>query len=147
MSDELTRKQKEAGWTPELVDSYVAERNRVAAEKIFGMARGNINPITGGAIRETRIALSEVGFTSLLKEKRVLSKAKLVHGLVDGQGPAKGTRFGHAWVEADGMAYDFSNRRKIVHVGNDSVSYTKRQALRHVAFTRHYGPWDERFEV
>jgi hypothetical protein len=47
----------------------------------------------------------------LLKQKRVLSKAKLVHGLVDGEGPARGTRYGHAWVEANGIAYDFSNRR------------------------------------
>ena len=57
----------------------------------------------------------------LLKERRVLSKVRLVHGLVDGQSAAKGTRHGHAWVEADGIAYDFSNRRKFIcQTGDDA---------------------------
>lgn len=33
----------------------------------------------------------------------------LVHALVYGRGRAQGHRFPHAWVEADGMVYDYSS--------------------------------------
>ena len=41
------------------------------------------------------------------------SGAKLVHGMVEGQGHLKGLKFGHAWVEKGGKVYDYSNGKKI----------------------------------
>jgi hypothetical protein len=51
--DELTRRQRAMGWTPELVDSYVAERNKANADRIFGRI-DNINPVTGKPRRKER---------------------------------------------------------------------------------------------
>ena len=39
---------------------------------------------------------------------------KIVHGLVTGQGPIKGVKFGHCWLEKNGTVYDYSNNRNIV---------------------------------
>ena len=55
MSSELTKKQKEAGWTPELEADYVRERNEAAANRIFNMVNSAINPMTGKARRVTKI--------------------------------------------------------------------------------------------
>ena len=70
------------------------------------LLRGRFSRLLGGELHD------------LLKEKRVLSKVTLVHGLVDGQGPPKGTRYGHAWVEANGMASDFFKREEIYVPGS-----------------------------
>jgi hypothetical protein len=55
MSDELTKKQREAGWTPELEADYVRQRNEAAANRIFNMVNGAINPLTGRPSRQTKI--------------------------------------------------------------------------------------------
>ena len=38
--------------------------------------------------------------------------AKLVHGMVHGQGKLKGLKYGHAWVEYKDSALDHSNGNK-----------------------------------
>jgi hypothetical protein len=44
--DELTPRQRAMGWTTELVNSYVEQRNQAATKRILGRV-GNINPLTG----------------------------------------------------------------------------------------------------
>ena len=78
---------------------------------------------------------------------------KLVHGIVSGQGPLTGIRFGHAWIEHEGVVLDIScgkERRmpqelyyalgKISHEG--SFYYSREQAREHVLKTEHWGPWE-----
>lgn len=36
------------------------------------------------------------------------------HGLVSGQGPLRGRRFRHAWVERNGLVFDFSNSKQVI---------------------------------
>jgi hypothetical protein len=55
MSDDLPKLSKreiEAGWTPESLAAYTRERNEAAANKIWN-PRGNINPLTGKPRRRT----------------------------------------------------------------------------------------------
>lgn len=81
----------------------------------------------------------------------------LAHGVVTGQGPIAGLRYGHAWLEGveDGvpMAIDFANDRKIVvlraiyyQAGNidsrEVCRYTKPQARQMLVEHQHYGPWE-----
>ena len=82
------------------------------------------------------------------------SRMLLVHGEVAGQGALKGTNFGHAWVEHNGMVIDKSNGRdieipisvyyalgRIDRIGN-VYKYTWDQASKKIESTGHWGPWD-----
>ena len=80
-------------------------------------------------------------------------RARLVHGMVDGQGALKGLRFGHAWVEYGGKVLDHSNGKKhelpkqlYYSMGNVKPSeckyYTPRETTRKMMKHRHWGPWD-----
>jgi hypothetical protein len=80
----------------------------------------------------------------------------LVHAYVSGQGPLKGRRFLHAWNEQGNLVIDNSNGRDIrlpreiyYAIGNIDPNddqqfrrYTRQDAVRSMARTRHYGPWD-----
>jgi hypothetical protein len=78
--------------------------------------------------------------------------ARLVHGLVTGQGPVAGIRFGHAWVEVGDMAIDPSNGRLIrllrqhyYFLGqireNELTRYTHAEIRGKMLDFLHYGPW------
>jgi len=76
--------------------------------------------------------------------------AKLIHAIVEGQGPLAGRRFVHAWVEAGGMAIDRSGGRDIELpallyrlIGNvEQVhEYTPEQAREMMVETGTFGPW------
>src|SRR5262245_23050058 len=44
-----------------------------------------------------------------LKANGLLAGACVCHGIVTGQGPIAGERIGHAWIESNGRAIDWSN--------------------------------------
>ncbi len=76
----------------------------------------------------------------------------LCHGIVDGQGPLKGHKVGHAWNEYQDVVFDCSNGHKVVvrkeryyAIGNIKkiVRYTHQEAIKLMAKTKHYGPWDK----
>ena len=77
----------------------------------------------------------------ILYDRGKMENAKLVHGMVNGQGPLNGVRYGHAWVELDDIVFDYSNGRKLeipkrvyYHVGqikeNDNIYYTQEETRR-----------------
>jgi hypothetical protein len=81
--------------------------------------------------------------------------AKLVHGMVNGQGPLNGVRYGHAWVETESpdMVFDYSNGRKLeipksvyYHLGKikekDNLYYTQEEARHWVLDVGTWGPWE-----
>ena len=88
--------------------------------------------------------------------KGVGKNSFLVHALVYGQGPVKGRRFAHAWVETGGTVYDHSNGNRIempkaVYYAIGGVRpeqkgayarYDMASAKRRLLSTGHYGPWD-----
>lgn len=95
-----------------------------------------------------RVAVIEEGWT-------------LVHGLVTGQGPVEGVRFGHAWlerrIEVDGhpvwVVRDVANGKDVelpralyYAVGDvraeEVARYDADEARRRAIKTGHYGPWD-----
>jgi len=78
---------------------------------------------------------------------------RLVHGMVTGQGAIEGLRYGHAWVEANGMALDHSNGRRIempvdayYALGkikpNECRYYTMAEAMAKMDELMHWGPWE-----
>jgi len=78
--------------------------------------------------------------------------ARLVHGLVTH--PQLGIKHLHAWVEVDGVVFDFSNGHRVImdRAGyysaggieeGDVVRYLRREAMGMVVATKTYGPWDE----
>jgi len=80
-------------------------------------------------------------------------KAKLVHGMVNGQGPLKGIRFGHSWVEYGDKVLDHSNgeKREIpksVYYALGKVNpeenkyYTPKEAIKWMMKSKHWGPWE-----
>lgn len=82
----------------------------------------------------------------------------LVHGLVTGQGPVAGLRFGHAWVEIGDEVMDRSNGRNLrlpraVYYATGKIDasstfrYTPEQAREKMLDTGHYGPWDLKSEL
>lgn len=85
----------------------------------------------------------------------VAEKATLVHGVPVGRGPAnKGKRYAHAWVEANGLAFDFSNGLRLrlpvgvyYRKGKMSELHVRRYSAveaAHLMLTHeHYGPWDQ----
>lgn len=84
---------------------------------------------------------------------------RLVHGMIDGQGPVKGLRFVHAWVENidTGMVIDNTlpegkrllpqrDYYSLAHVQADQLSkYTTEQVLEYAINTGIYGPWEDKY--
>jgi hypothetical protein len=79
--------------------------------------------------------------------------ARLVHGVVSGQGKLAGVRFGHAWVEINGWVIDPSNGKKLCMARDryyqlgkidpsQSRSYSYQEVLRATVQSGHYGPWE-----
>jgi len=74
----------------------------------------------------------------------------LVHAIVTGQGPIEGIKYGHAWIEKGGDAYDPNIEltmpaklyRKIGQAKNIK-EYTHAQMKEQINQFNHYGPWDE----
>lgn len=77
----------------------------------------------------------------------------LVHGVVSGQGPLEGRRFGHAWVEVDDVVVDASNGRNLVLprdayyrlgrvVAEECRRYTPEEATIEMVRSKHWGPWE-----
>mgnify|MGYP003122232271 CR=1 FL=1 len=54
---------------------------------------------------------------------------KLVHGMVNGQGPLSEIRFGHCWVESKDTVLDHSNGKK-------------EEAVKFMVDKGHWGPWE-----
>jgi len=52
-SERLAKRKAGVAWPEAELDAYVAERNAAAANRIFGMIDGNINPATGRPRRKT----------------------------------------------------------------------------------------------
>ena len=80
------------------------------------------------------------------------NKAKLVHGMVNGQGALKGIRFGHAWVEYGSKILDHSNGKKqeipkqlYYSMGDinprECKYYTGTKAAEWMVKSKHWGPW------
>ncbi len=76
----------------------------------------------------------------------------LCHGLAIGQGPIKGIKHGHCWLEINNMVMDFSNNHtitmskeayyklgKIKYVHRYNAKETAKMLLKH----QHYGPWTD----
>jgi hypothetical protein len=80
----------------------------------------------------------------------------LVHGEVTGQGPIEGLKFGHSWLEKDGMVIDKANGRDLhlpmelyYHIGKigDNVhKYDYKQFIEKVMKAKTWGPWDLKTE-
>jgi hypothetical protein len=85
----------------------------------------------------------------------------ICHGIVTGQGPVEGLRFGHAWIETTRslgiceveMVIDHSNGKKTeMPAGlyylmgridpSETKRYTKEEARLALRKHKHYGPWD-----
>lgn len=79
--------------------------------------------------------------------------ARLVHGLVTGQGAIAGIRYGHAWVEVGDMVIDPSNGR-LLHLRREHyyflgqireselTRYSRAQTRELMLDFLHYGPWE-----
>ena len=72
----------------------------------------------------------------------------LVHGIVTGSGPIEGVRYGHAWVERDGMAHDPvagvtapALLYRAAGRASDIQQYTQAEARFLALKHKHYGPW------
>jgi len=82
--------------------------------------------------------------------------AKLVHGVVLGQGPLEGIEFTHAWVEDGDTVIDNTQPvgrnefPKVVYylIGHIDITreYTRAKAIENATRTGHYGPWDKVFD-
>lgn len=77
----------------------------------------------------------------------------LVHGMVDGQGPLKGIRFDHAWVEKGDEVIDVSNGKNLklpkdlyYAIGNikenQLIRYSREKAIENMTGIGNYGPWE-----
>ena len=78
---------------------------------------------------------------------------KLVHGMVNGQGPLSGIRFGHAWVEVGSKVLDHSNGKKrelpkkvYYALGriktNQCKYYNGTEATKCMVKSGHWGTWE-----
>lgn len=78
---------------------------------------------------------------------------EVVHGEAIGRGPIEGLRFGHAWIESGGFAFDFSNGGQHVMpiadyyaLGQIDASTVRRYSRSEVnvwiARTHQWGPWE-----
>jgi len=80
----------------------------------------------------------------------------LVHGEVTGQGPIEGLKFGHSWLEKDGMVIDKSNGRdlhlsvelyyRLGKIGDNVHKYDYKQFVEKVIKAKTWGPWDLKTE-
>ena len=81
------------------------------------------------------------------------NKAKLVHGMVSGQGQLEGVRFGHCWVEYKDKVLDHSNDQKrelpkdVYYLlgridPNECHYYTAEESSVKMLKYEHWGPWD-----
>ena len=79
--------------------------------------------------------------------------ATLCHGMVHGQGPLEGKKFGHAWGEMGNFVFDHSNGkqltiRKATYYAagkideSEVIYYPGHKSLGKAARAKHYGPWD-----
>ena len=86
-------------------------------------------------------------------DPKIPKDAKLVHGMVNGQGHLEGYRYGHAWVEAGNTVMDYANGRKLeipkdlyYRIGGidpkDNHYYDMMQAIKWMMKTKHWGPWE-----
>lgn len=84
---------------------------------------------------------------------KYIGKGKLVHGMVNGQGPLKGIRFGHAWVEVGNNVLDHSNNKKqsipkklYYAMGRinprECKYYDYGEAAKFMVDKGHWGPWE-----
>ena len=82
-----------------------------------------------------------------------MSKGKLVHGMVNGQGSLDGIRFGHAWVEVGSKVLDHSNGKKksiskklyyaMGKINPSQCKYYKyKDAAKFMVDKGHWGPWE-----
>ena len=80
------------------------------------------------------------------------TKAKLVHGMVNGQGSLEGIRFGHSWVEYGNKVLDHSNGKKrempksvYYKLGKikpeQNKYYAPKEAIKWMMKSKHWGPW------
>jgi hypothetical protein len=88
----------------------------------------------------------------LILDNDLPPEARLAHGMVDGQGPLTGCRFGHAWVELGDVVLDHLNGRTIAvraeeyyRIGRmreeEIKRYTREETARLVLKHEHWGPW------
>lgn len=81
------------------------------------------------------------------------SSARLVHGMVKGQGALEGIRYGHGWVEDGSVVYDYSNGRELklpkelfYAIGDirdkDLYKYKKEEVRKWVLREETWGPWE-----
>ena len=81
---------------------------------------------------------------------------KLVHGLVDGQGPLEGIRYNHAWIEFNGVVIDMTLPPKVQKslpvvlyrsIGNiskkETFEYSQMEVFEKVQEYKTYGPWEK----
>jgi len=79
--------------------------------------------------------------------------AKLVHGMVNGQGALAGLRFGHAWCEYNNKVLDHSNGNKqeipkalyyaVGHINPKECKYYDMEKTAILMLKKkHWGPWE-----
>lgn len=91
-----------------------------------------------------------------LFNRMILNKdVVLVHALVVGQGPLKGIKYCHAWVEDTrlNLVYDYSNGNELI-ISKESYyeagqvsevhKYDWNNVLDYAVKYKTYGPWDEK---
>ena len=75
----------------------------------------------------------------------------LVHGIVTGQGPIAGIKYGHAWVEEGDLVIEVSNGRNLrlpkaayYALGQieKTIRYSATEAVKKMLDSHHFGPWD-----
>lgn len=79
----------------------------------------------------------------------------LVHGMATGQegSPIEGLKFGHSWLEKDGMVRDIANGKnfelpkQIYYLlgkidENEVYRYTKKEVMEWIMKAEHWGPWE-----
>jgi hypothetical protein len=86
-------------------------------------------------------------------DEGAIKHAKVCHGMVHGQGPLEGKKFGHAWGELGDIVFDQSNgkqlkMRKATYYALGKIDesevfyYPGHKSLGKAARAKHYGPWD-----
>ena len=89
----------------------------------------------------------------LALDEGATERATLCHGMVHGQGPLEGKKFGHAWGELGDIVFDHSNGKKLTmrkaayyaagKIDESEVfRYPGYDSLGKAARAKHYGPWD-----
>lgn len=83
--------------------------------------------------------------------------SEIVHGIPLGQaGNAEGRRYWHAWVELNGLVFDFSNGLQVImrseryyRIGDVKLMWRfKEDEYEYQALNfEHYGPWVDDYEM